>query len=213
MKQTEINILYEDKHVIVADKPAGLLTVPGRGPDKQDCLINRLLPDYPNSRVVHRLDMATSGIVILPQSHHSQSELSKQFQQRHIKKRYQAVVDGVVEANSGIVDLPLICDWENRPRQKICHDQGKSAQTEFQVLQRNVASDTNTRIELRPITGRSHQLRVHMMALGHPILGDYFYASLEALKKSNRLLLHATEIQFQHPHTSEWLEINSPVPF
>lgn len=213
MTASELNLLYQDDHLIAVDKPAGLLTVPGRGPDKQDCLINRLLPDYPNSRIVHRLDMATSGIVLVPQSHASQSALSKQFQQRCIKKRYHAIVADFIEQDSGVVDLPLICDWPNRPRQKVCHEHGKPAQTEFRVLQRSGSTTPETRIELFPITGRSHQLRVHMMALGHAIVGDYFYAPPEIVARSERLLLHASQIQFRHPHTQALITIDSPTPF
>ncbi|MEC8427297.1 MAG: pseudouridine synthase, partial [Pseudomonadota bacterium] len=139
MNQAPITILYQDQDVLAVEKPPGLLTVPGRGPDNQDCLIHRLLASHPNSRIVHRLDMATSGIVLIPQNHDSLSELSRQFQQRTIKKRYQAIVDGIVEEDSGVIDLPLICDWPNRPKQKVCHEQGKPSRTEFHVLQRNLS--------------------------------------------------------------------------
>lgn len=213
MNQAPITILYEDQDVLAVEKPPGLLTVPGRGPDNQDCLIHRLLTNHPNSRIVHRLDMATSGIVLIPQNHDSLSELSRQFQQRTIKKRYQAIVDGIVEKDSGVIDLPLMCDWPNRPKQKVCHEQGKPSRTEFHVLQRNRCEQPESRVELTPITGRSHQLRVHMMALGHAIVGDYFYAEPGILNRSDRLLLHATCLQFSHPRSGELITVESAAPF
>lgn len=213
MNQAPITILYEDQDVLAVEKPPGLLTVPGLGPDNQDCLIHRLLASHPNSRIVHRLDMATSGIVLIPQNHGSLSELSRQFQQRTIKKRYQAIVDGIVEEDSGVIDLPLICDWPNRPKQKVCHEQGKPSRTKFHVLQRNHSEQPESRVELLPITGRSHQLRVHMMALGHAIVGDYFYAEPSILNRSDRLLLHATRLQFSHPSSGELITVDSTAPF
>lgn len=205
-------LLFQDAHLLIAVKPAGLLTVPGRGPDKQDCLIHRLLTNFPNSRVVHRLDMATSGLVIVAQSLTALQAMSRLFETRQIHKEYTAVVDGMMAEDSGEVTLPLICDWPNRPRQMVCHINGKSAHTRFQVLARDEARE-HTRVKLLPVTGRSHQLRVHMQALGHAILGDEFYAEGAALAAAPRLQLHASRLQFQHPLTGEALDIRSPAPF
>lgn len=207
-----IPILYEDDYILAVDKPAGLLTVPGRGPDKQDCLINRLLPQYPSAKIIHRLDMATSGIVIIALSAEAQSRMSKLFAQREIEKRYIAKVSGKLTLNSGSIEHPLICDWENRPKQKVDYENGKSALTHYQLLNYSEHEDVS-RIELKPYTGRSHQLRVHMLAIGHPILGDVFYAPLNIVNKSPRLLLHAQEVDFKHPMTDQSLNISSPAPF
>jgi tRNA pseudouridine32 synthase/23S rRNA pseudouridine746 synthase len=211
-----LNVLYADDDLIAFNKPSGLLSVPGKGPDKQDCLMSRAIALYPNSRSVHRLDMATSGIILVPQSHYCLSELSKQFQNRSIQKTYTAIVEGRVENASGIIDLPLICDWPNRPKQMVCHTRGKPSQTYYEV-DRYIDSGKNkissTRVILTPITGRSHQLRVHMQALGHCILGDNFYASDAALVASNRLLLHATSIAFTHPVSGKAIEVFSPPEF
>ena len=199
-------IEYSDDDLLVVNKPCDLLTVPGRGPHNQDCLINRLLYTYPNARIVHRLDYATSGLVIIPLSYEAQKSLSKQFQQRSTAKQYSAIVDGIVSEDSGHIDLPLICDWPNRPMQMVDFKQGKTAQTDFTVLNRD--SNLNvTRVELKPITGRSHQLRVHMLALGHPILGDRFYATGNALTASPRLLLHAETITFDHPTSGDRITV------
>lgn len=205
-------LVYQDEHFVIAVKPAGLLTVPGRGPDKQDCLINRLLPALPNSRIVHRLDMATSGLVIVAQSLTALQALSKLFETRQIHKEYTAVVDGLILDECGTVTLPLICDWPNRPKQMVCHTNGKSAHTDYEVLARD-AEQRHTRVKLLPVTGRSHQLRVHMLALGHAILGDEFYADGAALTAAPRLLLHASRLRFQHPLEDTPLDIRSPAPF
>jgi len=207
-----IPILYQDDSLLIVDKPADLLTTPGRGEDKQDCLISRLLLTYPNARVIHRLDMATSGIVVLALTHSAQVAMGHLFERRLIEKTYIAVVDGALPALTGEVSKPLICDWENRPIQKVCFETGKPALTYYEQL--GYDKDCNSaRVKLKPKTGRSHQLRVHMLSLGHPILGDYFYAPEPILKKSQRLLLHASEIQFLHPVSQRKLIIKSPVPF
>ncbi|WP_341939306.1 RluA family pseudouridine synthase [Marinimicrobium sp. C2-29] len=203
-------IVYADDDLLVVDKPAGLLTVPGKGPDKQDCLINRVVRAYPNARIVHRLDQATSGLVIIPLGYEPQKHLSRQFQQQQMSKLYTAVVGGVVAEDEGEVDLPLICDWPNRPRQKVDHTEGKWALTRYRVLARET---THTRVALTPVTGRSHQLRVHMLSLGHPILGDDLYATPELIARSERLLLHATRLQFSHPRTEETVTCESEPPF
>lgn len=202
-----IQLAYQDEYFLIANKPPGLLTVPGRGPDKQDCLINRLLPEHPNSRIVHRLDMATSGLVIIAQSLPALQALGRLFETRQIAKEYTAVVDGLLEEDQGEINLPLICDWPNRPKQMVCHETGKSAQTHFEVIERN-EEIMQSRVTLRPVTGRSHQLRVHMQALGHPIVGDEFYATEEVRAASPRLLLHATRLKFQHPFEDREMNIS-----
>lgn len=202
-----IQLAYQDEYFLIANKPPGLLTVPGRGPDKQDCLINRLLPEHPNSRIVHRLDMATSGLVIIAQSLPALQALGRLFETRQIAKEYTAVVDGLLEEDQGEINLPLICDWPNRPKQMVCHETGKSAQTHFEVIERN-EEIMQSRVTLRPVTGRSHQLRVHMQALGHPIVGDEFYAPEEVRAASSRLLLHATRLKFQHPFEDREMNIS-----
>lgn len=205
-----LSIVYADEDLLVVDKPAGLLTVPGKGPDKHDCLINRVLAGYPNARIVHRLDQPTSGLVIIPLSYESQRHIARQFEQRAVRKVYTAVVGGVIARDQGEVDLPLICDWPNRPRQKVDYTQGKSALTHFHVLARQT---DRTRVRLKPVTGRSHQLRVHMQALGHPILGDTLYAPAALASLSPRLLLHATELTFAHPRTGKPLSCRSTPAF
>lgn len=205
-------LVYTDSELLVIDKPYDLLTVPGRGIENQDCLINRVISEQPNARIVHRLDYATSGLVIIPLSYEAQKSISRQFELRSTDKQYVAVVHGIIKDDSGIIDLPLICDWPNRPKQMVDHENGKPAQTKFRVLARNT-SQNSTRVELKPITGRSHQLRVHMLALGHPILGDRFYATGDALDASKRLLLHAQSISFDHPESAERLHIEASLPF
>jgi tRNA pseudouridine32 synthase / 23S rRNA pseudouridine746 synthase len=207
-----IDILYQDEHLIAINKPAGLLSVPGRGPQNQDCAISRVQQQFPNSRIIHRLDMATSGILLIAQNVESLRAFSKLFEKREIYKRYIAVVDGRPNSDEGEVDLPLICDWPNRPKQKVCHETGKSAQTVFRVLEYN-REHNHTRLELIPLTGRSHQLRVHMLSLGHPILGDEFYGTEQSRKGANRLLLHAAELEFIHPFTGCAMKLEKPAEF
>ena len=207
-----IRIIFEDDAIVVVDKPPNLLTTPGRGPDKQDCLYSRLLLKYPNLRVVHRLDMATSGLVIFALSHQAQVAMGKLFEQRLIHKTYIAIVSGRLERQAGEVDLPLICDWENRPIQKVCHQTGKSAQTQYRVLKYDQVGGS-TRVQLEPLTGRSHQLRVHMLSLGHPIVGDALYHSGYSQGEPSRLLLHAHKVEFIHPLTEKPVAFISAVPF
>ena len=202
-------LVHEDAGFLVVNKASGLLSVPGRGPDKQDCLIHRVQVVYPEALAVHRLDMSTSGLLLLARSPEMHRELSKLFEQRQVAKRYIAVLAGRLAAESGEVDLPLICDWPNRPRQKVDFDVGKPSQTRYRLLAYDVASDTS-RVELEPITGRSHQLRVHMQSLGHPILGDELYGD-EA--SAPRLLLHAARLGFQVPGTTEISIFESPPDF
>lgn len=201
MNKDDIPIIYQDDDLIVAVKPNGLLSVPGRAPENKDCLISRIQQTRPEALTVHRLDCETSGLVVLACNKASQRELSRQFHDREIQKQYIAVVDGVMKHDQGEIDLPLICDWPNRPRQMVDLERGKPSQTQYHVLSR---SQDTTRVALTPITGRSHQLRVHMLALGHAILGDSLYASEHAAAKSTRMLLHASELGFKHPTTGDF---------
>ncbi|MEZ5534492.1 MAG: pseudouridine synthase [Thiolinea sp.] len=207
-----LEIIYQDESLLVVDKPAGLLSVPGRGEDKQDCLLSRVQREYPEALSVHRLDMSTSGLMLLARSKEMERALSILFQQRKVHKRYIAVVTGQLENASGEIDLPLITDWPNRPRQKVDDDIGKPSQTRYRVLSFD-AENNCSRVELEPITGRSHQLRVHMMALGHAILGDELYAAPEVHAQSGRLLLHAMSLRFVHPLTDAELFLVSEAPF
>ena len=202
-------LVHEDAGFLVVNKASGLLSVPGRGPDKQDCLIHRVQAVYPEALAVHRLDMSTSGLLLLARSPEMHRELSKLFEQRLVAKRYIAVVAGRLAVESGEVDLPLICDWPNRPRQKVDFDVGKPSQTRYRLLAYDAASDTS-RVALEPITGRSHQLRVHMQSLGHPILGDELYGDEGS---APRLLLHAARLGFQVPGTTETRIFESPPDF
>jgi tRNA pseudouridine32 synthase/23S rRNA pseudouridine746 synthase len=204
-------VIYQDEHLLVVNKPAMLLTVPGRHPDNQDCLIHRLQLEFPTAAVVHRLDYDTSGLLIIPLHKAVLSAISKQFQARTIQKHYLAVVSGQLAKAKGRIDLAIAPDAEQRPRYKICPD-GKSSVTDYQLLAYDPATDCS-RVQLSPVTGRSHQLRLHMMALGHPIIGDPFYAPTESLIKSKRLLLHAGWIRFQHPITLKKLECRSEAEF
>lgn len=192
-----LHILYQDEHIMVVNKPSGLLSVPGRAEEHKDSVMTRIQADYPNAQSVHRLDMATSGVIVVALTKAAERELKRQFREREPKKSYIARVWGLLEQDEGLIDLPLICDWPNRPKQKVCLETGKAAQTEYRVIARS--ADNTTRVLLTPITGRSHQLRVHMLALGHPILGDGFYAHPEAKARAPRLLLHAQELVITHP--------------
>lgn len=207
-----VRVLYRDKHILVVDKPAFLLSVPGRAPENRDCVTRRLAKEHDGVRLVHRLDLDTSGIMVFALDRAAQSQLSRAFQQRQVAKEYQAVVAGQVAADDGEIDLPLSADWPNRPLQKVCYETGKAALTRFQVLHRDAARDT-TRLRLRPVTGRSHQLRIHCRELGHPILGCDLYAPVPVLARSDRLLLHAHRLAFNHPNTGLWQEFEAPLPF
>ena len=205
-----IEYLYQDDWMLVVNKPAGLLSVPGRGADKQDCVWHRVQQQHPTARIVHRLDQATSGLMVLALTASSHRSLSIQFQERIPAKRYQAVVAGKPKQDEGQIDLPLRCDWERRPRQMVDPVQGKPALTHWRCIERG---DDSSRVLLFPHTGRSHQLRVHMQALGHPILGDEFYAPADVIAQAPRLLLHAERLALRHPDSNEWLEFCSPCPF
>lgn len=208
--QPYLDIVYRDEDCVVLNKPSGLLTVPGRLPEHQDCLQNRVQRVFPFATIVHRLDMATSGLIIMALNKAAHVAISRQFEKRKTEKAYIARVWGQLACDSGSVDAPLICDWPNRPKQKIDHEIGKPALTHFQVLQRD--SDT-TLVKLKPITGRSHQLRVHMLSLGHPIVGDRLYSNPETLTSFPRLHLHAAELGFHQPTSNTWLNFKLTPPF
>ena len=197
------------------DKPAGLLSVPGRGPYKQDCLIHRALHYWPDALVVHRLDMATSGLLLLARNKEVQRQLGDAFAAREIHKRYTAVVAGDIEnVQWQQIDAPLRCDWERRPLQMVDPIQGKPSQTLYRKHANQSGVPTGcTKVDLEPITGRSHQLRVHMMHMGYPMLGDTLYAPAEVVALSERLCLHATSLQFKHPVHQEDLHFYSAAPF
>jgi tRNA pseudouridine32 synthase / 23S rRNA pseudouridine746 synthase len=208
-----IDIVFEDDRLIVCDKPSGLLTVPGKDPSLADCLEARVQARYadrPLTKVVHRLDKDTSGLLLLAFDKPALAALGGQFEHRKIEKYYVARVWGEVEGDSGIVDLPLATDWENKPRQRVDHERGRASQTEWQVLVREPGI---TRLKLTPLTGRTHQLRVHMLALGHPILGDSFYAEGPALAAAERLQLHAEMLGFMHPTDQRPMRFVRPAPF
>ncbi|MEC9198146.1 MAG: RluA family pseudouridine synthase [Pseudomonadota bacterium] len=204
-----IEILHEDAHIVVVNKPSGLLSVPGRGEHLADCLIERLRQAFPQILLVHRLDRDTSGVMIFAQTPAAQRHLGQQFENRQTKKTYVARVWGQIAEKEGTVDLPLIVDWPNRPKQMVCHDTGKPAITDWKVVKRE---ETETRVRLMPRTGRSHQLRVHMLALGHPILGDPFYASGAALEYP-RLMLHSEELRVKHPDTGIGMKFRAKADF
>ena len=194
----------------MVNKPSGLLSVPGRAEAHRDCLLTRLQVVHPEALLIHRLDMDTSGLMIFARSKQAQRHIGKQFESRQVSKTYIARVTGHPPENSGIVDLPLIVDWPNRPLQMVDHARGKQAITRWRVLSRD---NTSSLMELTPETGRSHQLRVHMKALGHPIIGDRFYASQDIAKLSPRLLLHAEKIALIQPDSGAWVTFHCPHPF
>jgi tRNA pseudouridine32 synthase/23S rRNA pseudouridine746 synthase len=209
---TEIEVVYSDNSLIVVNKPSGLLSVPGRGPDKKDCVIARVQMEFPTARVVHRLDCATSGLMVLAQSLESQRELSRQFHDREVSKEYTACVAGHCP-EQGEVNLPLMTDWPNRPRQMVSQD-GKAAQTFYRRLERYELDGFEvSRVALTPVTGRSHQLRVHMMSVGHVIIGDNLYARDRALDIVDRLYLHASQLKISQPESGEVMEFVSDAPF
>ncbi|MCF2898834.1 bifunctional tRNA pseudouridine(32) synthase/23S rRNA pseudouridine(746) synthase RluA [Pseudoalteromonas sp. OFAV1] len=205
-----LSIVYQDDDLLIVNKPSGLLTVPGKDPKHADCLIARINRVFPTAKIVHRLDMATSGIICLAMHKEAHRNLSIQFQDRKTAKRYIARVFGKLEQETGSVDLPLICDWPNRPKQMVDHDNGKPSLTHFKVLE---YEQNATRVELTPITGRSHQLRVHMLSLGHPILGDKLYAHPEAFAMAPRLQLHAEMLTLAHPASGETLVFEAAPEF
>lgn len=207
-----LSLIHVDPFLIVADKPAGLLSVPGRGADKADCLVARVQAVHADALAVHRLDMATSGLIVLARGAEMHRALSMAFAGRHVHKRYEAVVDGLLADDEGEIDLPLIADWPNRPRQMVDHAIGKPSLTRWRVVERDTVAG-RTRVALYPVTGRSHQLRVHLSAIGHAILGDDLYAPPHAAFATPRLLLHACGLGLVHPQTNEALDFDSPAPF
>lgn len=202
-------ILHQDHEVLFVDKPSGLLSVPGKGAHLADCLLTRVQAVFPEALLVHRLDRDTSGVMVFALSPHAQRHLGLQFEKRQTKKTYLAELWGELEPKTGMVDLPLTVDWPNRPRQKVDHDNGRPAQTEWRVLRWR---DGRTRTRLYPRTGRSHQLRVHMMEIGHPIMGDPFYATGPA-RDAPRLMLHAEALRLRHPDGGRWLNVTAKSPF
>ena len=208
-----VETVYADAHLLVLNKPAGLLSVPGKGDDKQDCLSARAQRRYPDALIVHRLDMATSGLMLMARGPEMQTTISKLFETRAIHKGYLAVVDGYMAPSSSwnLIDLPIALDWPNRPL-RIIHAAGKASQTRWRALHSDSNADT-TRMELEPITGRSHQLRVHLKALGHPIVGDALYAPAALAAKASRLLLHACLLRFVHPAIAQDMIFENTPPF
>ncbi len=203
-----LTYIYTDNDLIIVEKPSGLLSVPGK--TEPDCPEARIRKDYPESLTVHRLDMATSGVMVFARNAKAQRHLGLQFEKRMTEKLYIARVWGRPEKNNGTIDLPLITDWPNRPRQMVCHENGKASVTDWKVLERE---ETATRLALYPLTGRSHQLRVHMLAIGHPVLGDRLYAPDDAFNAAPRLQLHAHKLRLRKPTGGEWIELESPCPF
>jgi tRNA pseudouridine32 synthase / 23S rRNA pseudouridine746 synthase len=216
MSELPIELVFEDSALLVLNKPSGLLSVPGRGPGNQDCLIARLQCRYAEALTVHRLDMATSGLLVVARSAEAQKSLSMAFESRAVEKRYVAVVRGKVGISPKeewrLIDQPLAPDWPNRPRQRVDDINGRPSQTRYRVLGYDEATDT-TRLELAPVTGRTHQLRVHLQAAGHAILGDQLYAPPEVQAQSKRLLLHASRLGLAHPMTGHAMAWRSEPPF
>jgi len=204
-----LSIIHEDQALLVVDKPSGLLSVPGKGEHLADCLLSRVQLVFPQALLVHRLDRDTSGIMIFALSRHAQRHLGLQFEKRQTKKTYAAIVSGHVGEKTGVVDLPLIVDWPNRPLQMVDHENGKQAITEWRVSR---FDGPNTRMRLYPQTGRSHQLRVHMREIGHPIMGDPFYATGDA-RNAARLMLHAEELRLRHPEGGRGMRFRAKTPF
>ncbi len=202
-------VLHDDHELVVVNKPAGLLSVPGKGAHLADCLLARVLAAYPTALLVHRLDRDTSGVMVFALTPHAQRHLGLQFEKRQARKSYVARVWGRLEPREGAVDLPLIVDWPNRPLQKVCHETGRAALTEWRVLR---AGEHESRVRLIPRTGRSHQLRLHMQSLGHPILGDPLYATGEA-RDFPRLMLHSEKLRLRHPDGGRGMSFCAPVPF
>ena len=204
--EAALRLLHADAQLLVAEKPSGLLSVPARPPGPQDCVEARLRAAYPEALLVHRLDLETSGVMVFARTSLAQRHLGWQFERRQVAKAYVARVHGAVASEAGRIDLPLACDWPNRPRQMVSVS-GRRAITEWEVIGREPSA---TRLRLRPLTGRSHQLRVHLAALGHPILGDPLYGDAGS---APRLQLHAERLAFRHPQGGAWVEFGSEAPF
>lgn len=204
-----VSILYRDADLLVLDKPSGLLSVPGRHPALADSLATRVQKEFPRALMIHRLDKDTSGIVLMSLNRRAHAAIARQFEERTTRKSYIAEVWGNIENDEGLIDLPLAIDPDNKPRHRVDHANGKPAQTRWQVLARGAST---TRLKLVPLTGRTHQLRVHMKAMGHVIVGDEFYAEGEPLAAADRLLLHAEQLSFRHPDGTD-VTFTAPVPF
>ena len=204
-----IEVVYEDAHVVAVNKPTGLLSVPGKGAHLSDCMLSRVMVAFPDALLVHRLDRDTSGVMVFALTVHAQRSMSMQFEARSTKKTYVACVVGEVQESEGEIDLPLIVDWPNRPKQMVCHETGKPAVTEFKRMS---VTDGQSRLRLFPKTGRSHQLRVHCLAIGHPILGDPLYAP-ETVADFPRLFLHSEELRINHPESGKGLRFRTKCPF
>ena len=210
---SDFEVIHADRHLLAVDKPPGLLSVPGLGPANQDCLARRAAAAHPGARIVHRLDRETSGVIVMALDADTHRNLSRQFERREVDKLYVAVVAGLVECDEGEIALPLRKDLDPPtpgPRHIVDHEQGRPALTRYRVLARD---DDRTRLELRPLTGRSHQLRVHLEAIGHPILGDDLYAPPNVVAMADRLLLHAQTLSLTHPTTNERMTFDVPRPF
>lgn len=204
---TPLDVLHADHEVLAVSKPDGLLSVPGKGAHLADCLLSRVQVAFPTALLVHRLDRDTSGVMVFGLTPHAQRFLSKQFEERRARKTYVARVAGRLEPKAGEIDLPLIVDWPNRPRQMVCHETGRASLTEYNVLK---SSESESRVRLRPKTGRTHQLRVHMLALGHPILGDPLYGPDNSMA---RMMLHALELRINHPDSGRGMAFRAKAPF
>lgn len=209
---TPLDIAFSDESLLVVNKPSGLLSVPGRGPEKADCLVSRLNVDFPDALIVHRLDMETSGLMVLARNKDTHRHLSKSFELRKVDKTYIARVSGILGKARGEIELPLMKDWPNRPLQKVDMTEGKRSLTHWEILETE-DKDSITRVKLSPQTGRTHQLRVHMNAIGHPILGDLLYGTPQSKAGAARLQLHASTLAFAHPVTAQRLVLQSPAPF
>lgn len=206
-----IELVHQDDCLLVINKPQPMLSTPGRLPENRDSAITRLRAQHPSAELVHRLDMATSGLMVIALSKPATRHLSRQFQQRQVEKSYCAMLQGHVAIDSGEINLPIITDWPRRPLQKICHETGKPALTRYQVLEH--CDNHTTRVRFTPVTGRSHQLRIHSLAIGHPILGCQLYHQAGSATLAKRLLLHAEKLGFYHPITEQWMTFECPAPF
>lgn len=205
-----LDVLHVDEDILVVNKQSGLLSVPGKDPSLWDCVEYRARQTWPSAGMCHRLDKDTSGVLVLALNKKAHGFIGSQFEHRKTTKHYIARVAGIVADDEGLIDLPLATDWLNKPRQRVDHDHGRPSQTQWQVLEREADA---TRVKLVPLTGRTHQLRVHMKAIGHVILGDAFYADGGALKAADRLQLHAAELGFTHPTRKEFMTFVAPTPF
>jgi len=205
-----VSVLHRDEDLLIVDKPSGLLSVPGKPQEHRDCLEARVKAAFPEALLIHRLDLETSGVMVFALNPRAQKLINRQFERRIVQKTYLARVAGLVSEDAGEIDLPLIADWPNRPLQKVCHETGKPARTRWRVLAREAAA---TRLELHPETGRSHQLRVHLKEIGHPILGDPFYAPEGVFSAAPRLQLHAERLDLRHPQDGAWVSYAAPCPF